>query len=184
MYIYFVEDPREGFIKIGFASDPLARLSGLQISNPYPLKLLGVARAARADEHTLHEIFAEHRVQGEWFLPHEDITGLVSKLSTDVKNCPKIVALPNKYEYLRSCGFGQQEIANHFGVSRQFVHSKLRKKTLHQWEKQMRIYRGGKKINLGEWGAESERDSDIGTIEQHLERYSRIAAQRIQIVAE
>jgi hypothetical protein len=66
--LYFVESQcQEKFIKIGIASNIHERLSKLQISTPYELKLLKLVKDAAHLEREIHKEFASSRVRGEWF---------------------------------------------------------------------------------------------------------------------
>jgi len=64
--VYFIECNFE-LVKIGWSSDPHARLEGLRTSNPYPLELLALVDAGRDLEQALHVELADYRVTGEWF---------------------------------------------------------------------------------------------------------------------
>lgn len=66
--LYFVESQcQERFIKIGIASNIHERLSKLQISTAYELKLLKLVKDAAHLEREIHKEFASSRVRGEWF---------------------------------------------------------------------------------------------------------------------
>ena len=69
-FIYFIQMDRIGPIKIGYAKNIGKRLVHLQISNPYPLKLLGFYKADKIHEAEWHSVFNWLRLKGEWFLPH------------------------------------------------------------------------------------------------------------------
>lgn len=70
-YVYFVRAVTLGLIKIGRATDPEQRFSGLQTGSPDKLELLGVVRSDDAEqlEGHLHARFSEARRHGEWFEP-------------------------------------------------------------------------------------------------------------------
>lgn len=69
--IYFIRDGRA--IKIGIASDPENRLSGLQVGNPRQLKLLGSFKGTAFDESCLHRQFGRYCIRGEWFRDHPEL---------------------------------------------------------------------------------------------------------------
>lgn len=71
--IYFVQQGADGPIKIGKANNVRDRMRGLQTSNPYPLRLLGVVDGGMSEEADLHRRFADARMQGEWFRPDASI---------------------------------------------------------------------------------------------------------------
>lgn len=70
-YTYFIwmENPHylPGPIKIGCASDPVARLAQLQTASPYPLSLIGYVPGGEKLERELHQKYAHLRLRGEWF---------------------------------------------------------------------------------------------------------------------
>lgn len=71
-YIYAIGSDHFNFVKIGYSSNPKNRLWGLQNANPYKLKLLSVwgpwkASQIRQVEETIHNMYHEKRVSGEWF---------------------------------------------------------------------------------------------------------------------
>ena len=71
--IYFIQDER-GPIKIGHTAGRInLRLSYMQCSNPFQLRLLSLTDGDETTERSLHERFAQHRLRGEWFSPHAEI---------------------------------------------------------------------------------------------------------------
>jgi hypothetical protein len=87
--IYFLQcNGAEGPIKIGQAKYIEKRVSELQIGCPYPLLLIGHAWFEDADtaEQEIHEVFRQHRMQGEWFRCCPEIVQaarLLNKARTD-----------------------------------------------------------------------------------------------------
>ena len=65
--VYFVEAEGTDMVKIGYARNLRARLSGLSVGSPHRLILLGTLPGGADLEAELHERLAEHRVNGEWF---------------------------------------------------------------------------------------------------------------------
>lgn len=65
----YVIQASTGPIKIGIAEDPVARLSGMQVSNPYGLVLCGFVPVsdARKREAEVHAALRGHNLSGEWF---------------------------------------------------------------------------------------------------------------------
>lgn len=63
MQTYIISDGLA--IKIGKSRDAIKRLKGLQTSSARPLQLLYVFNDDR--EKSLHTLYSEHRLQGEWF---------------------------------------------------------------------------------------------------------------------
>lgn len=69
MAVYFIQDEVVCLIKIGVASDPLARLRDLQTGSPAKLILLASVEGGRDEERSLHSLFDAYRAHGEWFRP-------------------------------------------------------------------------------------------------------------------
>jgi len=77
--VYFIMSEENKEIKIGFTVGPVEkRLSSLQTAHPYKLQLLGTIPGTTEDEKSLHEQFANIRLQGEWFKPHVDLLAFVA----------------------------------------------------------------------------------------------------------
>lgn len=64
-YVYFVASRDR--IKIGRATDPSQRFSGLQVAHAEALSLVLTIPAHAALETAIHERFAHLRERGEWF---------------------------------------------------------------------------------------------------------------------
>ena len=69
-FVYFITDGE--FVKIGVSAAPLMRMAELQGANARDLKLLYVIPMKDSDdaykiEKYLHNAYAEHRMNGEWF---------------------------------------------------------------------------------------------------------------------
>lgn len=67
MAVYFAHAPAVNLIKIGFASDPVARVSRIDTGSPIDVVLLGSVPGELADEHALHVKFHHIRARTEWF---------------------------------------------------------------------------------------------------------------------
>lgn len=81
--LYFIQCGEGGPIKIGISSDPVRRMSGMQVACPYPLALLhdcGPLLDARAYEQRLHARYAPYRLSGEWFLPTDSLLGFIRQI--------------------------------------------------------------------------------------------------------
>lgn len=84
--LYFIAmDGPERFIKIGIASDITTRLSNIQASCPYPIRLLVAVDAAWHLERSLHRRFSDLHVMGEWFRDADDLAELVDILVVATK---------------------------------------------------------------------------------------------------
>lgn len=64
-YVYAIESGDA--VKIGFAKDPVRRLSELNVGAPGTHRLIGFARGGKHHEAEIHEICQAHRIRGEWF---------------------------------------------------------------------------------------------------------------------
>lgn len=66
-FVYFARIGESDRVKIGFASDPRARVRNMQTSAPEPINLVRVLLGTPADERRLHTLFRPHWLAGEWF---------------------------------------------------------------------------------------------------------------------
>ncbi len=66
-YVYAIHCPNKAEVKIGYSSNPIARLSQLQTGNTDRLDLLMTFPGGRELEQTIHEELQHLRVTGEWF---------------------------------------------------------------------------------------------------------------------
>lgn len=66
--IYLIEHP-DDFHKIGYSNSPTDRLSAIQASCPYTLKILTAVKSSNAPvvEKTIHKTLSDFHVRGEWF---------------------------------------------------------------------------------------------------------------------
>ncbi len=80
--IYFIQ-MQSGPIKIGFTKSLTKRLSTIKVSSPEPIALLGVMEGKQTKERWLHEQFAVHRLQGEWFSPAPEVLAYVKDNTLD-----------------------------------------------------------------------------------------------------
>jgi len=63
----YVIGPGDGPVKVGFSTNPDARLRSLQNGSGAALSVLHVRPGTRRDEADLHKRLRPHRVHGEWF---------------------------------------------------------------------------------------------------------------------
>jgi hypothetical protein len=76
-YVYFVQAPGGGPVKIGFTTDhPKRRLKQLQSCSPVELTLRAMLRGTSKDKLALHKRFAANRLHSEWFAPHPDMPSI------------------------------------------------------------------------------------------------------------
>lgn len=79
-YVYFI-GAASGPIKIGIATRPLARLSGLQTSHHEKLDLLATCEGDLELEKAYHRRFAAHRLSGEWFERTPELMAEIERLT-------------------------------------------------------------------------------------------------------
>jgi hypothetical protein len=70
-FVYFIQEPDGGPVKIGEAFDPAGRLRELQCGNPRQLELRAVVLASDQTERRLHIAWAHVCIRGEWFTSDE-----------------------------------------------------------------------------------------------------------------
>jgi hypothetical protein len=79
-FVYFVQSADGvGPIKIGFAQDVDRRLAAIQTGSPVPLRVIAFFAARRTDGTALHQMFREHRLHGEWFIPVPELVAIVDQ---------------------------------------------------------------------------------------------------------
>lgn len=83
--IYFISDSR-GFVKIGLAIDPAARLERLQAATPDNLWIIRTTHGGRVAERWYHERFAAQHIRREWFDYHPDM--LTASAPAHIVNTP------------------------------------------------------------------------------------------------
>jgi len=82
--VYFIISEKNQEIKIGFTAGPVEkRLRSLQTAHPYRLNLLTTICGTTEDEKSLHERFANIRLEGEWLKPHRDLIAFISVIHKD-----------------------------------------------------------------------------------------------------
>lgn len=74
-FVYFISDGTH--IKIGKANDPCQRVRELQTANPFVLEMLGVTQGGHKLEFRLHDLLAEFRLQGEWFVMNDHVMSVI-----------------------------------------------------------------------------------------------------------
>ena len=82
-YIYFIEQEKQNFVKIGFATNIKNRLGSLQTGSPYNLILRGYIKGDRNFECELHLKFKNYNIGGEWFTLSDEIKEFINN------NCNK-----------------------------------------------------------------------------------------------
>lgn len=83
--LYFIRSGQ--YVKIGRSDNPLGRLRQVQTGNPIQGEMLAVCPGGRNSEQELHALFAEHRVQGEWFRLVPVIEERIAEVRRDYPEC-------------------------------------------------------------------------------------------------
>ena len=76
-WVYFIQQGRDGPIKIGKATDPYSRMATLQSGCTVELRLLGVTPGGVREERAYQRQFAHLRIRGEWFQPGPDLLAIL-----------------------------------------------------------------------------------------------------------
>jgi hypothetical protein len=84
-FVYFIQSGDRGAIKIGYSRRAGVRLSQLQAGSPVRLYLLCAIPGGPALERCLHSGLRRHRIRGEWFRPHAEVTGLAAELANGMR---------------------------------------------------------------------------------------------------
>lgn len=77
-FVYFIRQRRS--VRIGYASDPLARMDELQTANASRLIFVGAVPGNRELERTLRNAFREYRLSGEWFRTDAYVMNIIQRL--------------------------------------------------------------------------------------------------------
>jgi hypothetical protein len=78
--IYAIRVGSDGPVKIGRATNPIARMAELQTAHATPLNLLAAVRWPDEIEGELHRALGADRLQGEWFKPTDTVLWVVEKM--------------------------------------------------------------------------------------------------------
>jgi hypothetical protein len=63
--VYFITDGES--IKVGWSGNPKERMRALQTKHPLPLRSIATTPGSIGDEHAIHALFSDIRLNGEWF---------------------------------------------------------------------------------------------------------------------
>lgn len=75
-FVYAIESGDA--VKIGFAKDPVRRLSELNVGSPGAHRLIGFLSGMKSDEKFIHRSCAKLRIRGEWFRNEGIVREIVS----------------------------------------------------------------------------------------------------------
>lgn len=100
-YVYAMLAKESGRVKIGISKSPESRLKQVQTSAPERVELISVTPSlfARPIESSLHEIFDDERVTGEWFDLDEDKVSALLEFMNDCKDYYRKYIGEVSYEY-------------------------------------------------------------------------------------
>lgn len=95
--IYFIQEGKDGPVKVGYSSDPEARLAALQTGNSSRLRLRKVFEGGRQAEAEVHERLDDLRIRddGEWFEPASEVFERLGFLSN---RAPIDDVIPQAYD--------------------------------------------------------------------------------------
>ncbi len=79
-WVYVIQMGDDGPVKIGFTGDVGKRFDQLQSACPVTLHIRALFPCNSTIERGLHRRFIDHRMRGEWYLPHAEIWDYVSSL--------------------------------------------------------------------------------------------------------
>lgn len=80
-FVYFIQQGKDGPIKIGFTANLEERQQALQIGNPEPLRLRLALPARPQDERRYRRDFDFAHLRGEWFTPCSDLLDFIRGLT-------------------------------------------------------------------------------------------------------
>lgn len=102
--VYFVMSDATSHMKIGWTSRLEHRIAELQVSNPFPLRLVGSFPGTRFDEKDVHRKFWKNRVAGEWFLCNGDMLLEIEKMISERSSSGASLDPDEEYTTIRVTG--------------------------------------------------------------------------------
>jgi len=72
-FVYFIKSKKNGYIKIGWSTDPLLRLKTLQTGSGDILILIGCISGTRKLEGKVHKVMKRLKIHHEWYLPDKNL---------------------------------------------------------------------------------------------------------------
>lgn len=72
-FVYLIHSKENNTVKIGNSSDPKKRLKQLQTGNNNTLTLIGLIKGDQSLERSIHKMFGDKRIKGEWFTYTKEI---------------------------------------------------------------------------------------------------------------
>lgn len=139
-FIYFVEDNRWDYIKIGNTETPIQRFSTLSVSAPDCLRMIGLARATPRHEKDMRLYLREHRHKGEWFARTPELIAFVNRLPSlpefmEGADVPQMTECPDFMFRLYQLGYSFEQIGDFFGQTKQNASDQINIRTKDRWPK-------------------------------------------------
>lgn len=91
--IYFIYAPDAKAVKIGFTTHLKQRLHKLQSTSPCKLELLAQVQGTFRTEQTIHAVFHDYRLHGEWFRSDKVVLDFIARLPNGKLFSPSQIAL-------------------------------------------------------------------------------------------
>lgn len=81
-FIYIIQADYNGPVKIGYAADPAKRLIAIQHMCAFYFDVVAIIETTSDevvdDETSLHHIFSDYKLHGEWFQPTKEFCALLN----------------------------------------------------------------------------------------------------------
>jgi len=97
--VYFAQDLKTRFIKIGCSDIPDHRIKSVSYSVNSKLKLLGVMEGSFKEERSIHKHFSSVNVYSEWFYPVSSLHDFIKNNTYELKRPKKPKAIYSKHSY-------------------------------------------------------------------------------------
>lgn len=125
--VYFIQHPLTGLVKIGCSGWPKLRVRELGYIHGAPLELLAFAPGGFREERRMHEMFADERVESEWFSASEGVLAAIEHVrTTGTLPLPDEELREDAIIRRRRAGETLQAIAGDYGITgervRQIAH--------------------------------------------------------------
>ena len=91
MVVYFVQRAKDNAIKIGHTDCFQNRVRRLKSELQMPVDVLCIIDGGRPIEKALHAQFSKTRIDGEWFLPENDLTMYINNLKENAMDIKKTI---------------------------------------------------------------------------------------------
>lgn len=122
--IYILKASGIRAVKIGIAADLQSRIGGIQTGSPFPVKCLLAFHGSRTVEESLHHLFREIRLSGEWFVLDSTMKQFIvegrSKINKLVSGASSKVAIKKAQRHIdliRRWEPEEDELSSIFGAS-------------------------------------------------------------------